>query len=171
MAATPKSLTDSANPMARADQIAGARIGVTSLIEPQRLAPCVRAASSNSWPRPASAALIARKLNGTQRRPSSSTTPKGPRIACVTNGRLSPLRYITPSTWTSRTQPSDGSHEGSSSTSHMPPATKRRPGIAVRLVTQAIGKPIAKPSAAAAQLTQIELTSASMFAPVKACSR
>src|ERR1700728_1536654 len=68
VAATPKSLTDSANPIASADQIAGARIGVTSLIAWRRLAPCVRAASSNSWPSPANAAVIARNANGTQRR-------------------------------------------------------------------------------------------------------
>src|SRR5207253_10400787 len=47
-------------------------------------------------------AVRARKPNGTPRRPSSSTTPNGPMIACVTHGRSSPIRYITPSGWTSR---------------------------------------------------------------------
>ncbi len=60
MAATPKSLIDSANPMASADQMAGASIGQISRSVPIRFAPCTRAASSNSWPRPASAAVTAR---------------------------------------------------------------------------------------------------------------
>ncbi len=67
---------------------------------------------------------------------------------------------MTPSSWTSRTQPSAGSQDGSRRTSHMLPATSRRPGSVVRAAAQAIGPPIASPSTAAAQLTQIELTSA-----------
>ena len=60
MAATPKSLIDSANPMASADQMAGARIGMISRMAWSRLAPWTRAASSNSCPRPAMAAVMAR---------------------------------------------------------------------------------------------------------------
>ena len=86
---------------------------------------------------------MARNENGTQRRPSSSTTPNGPMIAWVTHGQSSPSRYMTPSGCTSRTQPSAGSQDGSSSTSHIPPATSRRPGSVVRLASQAIGKPSA----------------------------
>jgi hypothetical protein len=78
--ATPKSLIASANPMASADHMAGASIGQISRSVAARPAPCTRAASSNSWPRPASPAVIARNVNGTDRRPSSSTTPKGPMI-------------------------------------------------------------------------------------------
>ena len=92
-------------------------------------------------------------------------------IRWVTNGQSSPSRYITPSGWTSRSQPSAGSHDGSSSTSHMAPATNRRPGSVVRAASQAIGKPSARPSAAAAQLTHIEFTIATAVAPVSAWCR
>ncbi len=171
VAATPKSLTDSANPIASADQMAGASIGTISRMASIRLAPCTRAASSNSCPRPARAAVTARKLNGTERRPSSRTTPNGPMIACVTNGRFRPTRYMTPSAWTSRSQPSAGSHDGSSSTSHIPPAAHRRPGSVVRPASQAIGNPMARPSAAAAQLTHSELATATAVAPVNVWCR
>ena len=60
VAATPKSLMDSAKPMASADMMAGARIGTISRSACDRDAPCVRAASSNSCPSPVSAAVIAR---------------------------------------------------------------------------------------------------------------
>jgi hypothetical protein len=60
VAATPKSEIDSANPIARADMMAGARIGTISRSACQRDAPCTRAASSNSCPSPFRAALIAR---------------------------------------------------------------------------------------------------------------
>ena len=53
----------------------------------------------------------------------------------------------------------------------MLPATKRRPGSVVRLASQAIGKPTASPSAAAAPLTHSELVIAIAVAPVKACRR
>ena len=46
-----------------------------------------------------------------------------------------------------------------------------RPGSVVRLAAQAIGKPSASPKAAAAQLTQIELTSANAVPPLKALRR
>ena len=42
MAATPKSLMDSAKPIAIADQMAGARIGMISRIACARLAPLTR---------------------------------------------------------------------------------------------------------------------------------
>jgi hypothetical protein len=61
-------------------------------------------------------------------------------IACVTHGQSSPSRYITPSGCTIRSQPSAGSHDGSSSTSHMAPDTSRRPGKVVRAASQAIGE-------------------------------
>ena len=51
----------------------------------------------------------------------------------------------------------------------MPPATNRRPGSVVRLASQAIGKPIARPSTAAAALTHSELVIATAVAPVNAC--
>lgn len=92
VAAMPKSLIDSAKPIASADQMAGASIGTMS-----------------------------------------STTPDGPMIACVTNGRSSPSRYITAS--------------------------------------QATGKPIASPSAAAAALTHSEFVMATAVAPVQALAR
>src|ERR1700733_8996256 len=95
VAATPKSLIDSANPIASADQIAGASIGRISRSAPIRLAPCTRAASSNSCPSPAKPAVTARNENGTERRPSRRTTPNGPMIACVTPGRSRPSRYMT----------------------------------------------------------------------------
>jgi hypothetical protein len=78
---------------------------------------------------------------------------------------------MTPSTWTMRSQPSAGSQDGSSSTSHMLPATKRRPGSVVRLASHAIGKPIASPRPAAAALTHSEFVIAIAVAPVNACRR
>ena len=53
--ATPKSDMVSANPMARADSMAGASTGSTTWAVRQRLAPWTRAASSSSDPRFASA--------------------------------------------------------------------------------------------------------------------
>ena len=53
----------------------------------------------------------------------------------------------------------------------MPPATKRRPGSVVRLVSQAIGNPIARPRPAAAALTHSEFVIATAVAPVNACRR
>jgi len=132
-----------------------------------RPAPCTRAASSNSCPRPASEAVTAKKVKGTQRRPSSITTPIGPMMAWVIHGQLRPARYMTPSGSTSRSQPSAGSHDGNSSTSHIEPATRRRPGREVRPASQAIGKPMASPSAAAALLTQSELVMAAAVTPVR----
>ena len=114
---------------------------------------------------------MARKVNGTERRPSRNTTPNGPMMAWVTHGQSSPARYITPSGWTSRSQPRAGSQEGSSSTSHMLPATNRRPGRVVRPASHAIGKPMASPSAAAAALTHSELVMATAVAPVNAWPR
>ena len=171
VAATPKSLIDSAKPMARADQMAGASMGTMSRRVCARLAPCTRAASSNSCPSPASAAVTARNVNGTQRRPNRMTTPAGPMMACVTQGQSRPARYMTPSGWTSRSQPSAGSHEGNSSTSHIEPATSRRPGSVVRPASQAIGKPMASPSPAAALLTHSELVMAIPVAPVRVLRR
>src|ERR1035441_11132530 len=81
-------------------------------------------------------------------------------IACVTQGQSSPSRYITPSGCTIRSQPRAGSQDGSSSTSHMAPGTRRRPGKVVRATSQAMGKPSVTPSAAAAMLTHSELTTA-----------
>jgi len=52
--ATPKSEIVSAKPMARADNMAGARMGSTTRAVRHRPAPCTRAASSNSEPRLAS---------------------------------------------------------------------------------------------------------------------
>ena len=66
-------------------------------------------------------------------------------IRWVTHGQSSPIRYITPSCWTSRSQPIAGSQDGSSSASHMPPLTQRRPGIVVRAASQAMGKPSSEP--------------------------
>ena len=151
--------------------MAGAMIGTMSRSAAVRPAPCTRAASSNSWPSPDRAAVMARKVNGTQRRPSSSTTPNGPRMAWVTNGQSRPIRYIAPSGSTSRSQPSAGSQDGSSSTSHIPAATSHRPGNVVRAASQAMGKPMASPSRAAALLTHSELTTATALAPVNVCRR
>ena len=92
-------------------------------------------------------------------------------MAWVTQGQSRPTRYITPSCWTSRSQPSAGSQDGSSSTSHMAPGTNRRPGSVVRPASQAIGKPMASPSAAAALLTHSELPMATAVAPVNAWRR
>ena len=89
----------------------------------------------------------------------------------MTHGQSRPIRYITPSGWTIRSQPSAGSQDGSSSTSHMAPGTRRRPGRVVRAASQAIGKPIATPSTAAALLTHSELTTATAVAPVSAWCR
>jgi hypothetical protein len=151
--------------------MAGAMIGRISRSAAVRPAPWTRAASSNSWPSPARAAVMARNVNGTQRRPSSNTTPNGPRMAWVTQSRSRPSRYIAPSGSTSRSQPSAGSHEGSSSTSHMPGATSHRPRMLVRAASQAIGKPMASPSRAAAVLTHSELTTATPVVPVKVSRR
>ena len=96
VAAIPKSLTDSAKPIASADQIAGARIGASTLNVCSLFAPCTRAASSNSCPSPASAAETARNANGTERRPSRSTTPNGPSTRCVSNEEPIPIRARTP---------------------------------------------------------------------------
>ena len=92
-------------------------------------------------------------------------------IRCVTNGQSRPIRYITPCCCTSRSQPSAGSQDGSSSDSHMPPLTNLRPGIVVRAASQATGSPSKSPSKAAAQLTHSELTSATAVAPVSAWCR
>ena len=92
-------------------------------------------------------------------------------MACVSQGQSSPARYITPSGWTSRSQPSAGSQDGSSSTSHMAPGTNRRPGSVVRPASQAIGKPMARPSTAAALLTHSELPMATAVVPVNAWRR
>ena len=92
-------------------------------------------------------------------------------IRWVTHGQSSPSRYITPSGSTSRSQPSAGSHDGSSSASHMPPLTQRRPGIVVRAASQAMGKPRPRPITAAALDTQSELTMATAVDPVSACRR
>ena len=114
---------------------------------------------------------MARKVNGTERSPSSSTTPAGPRMAWVTHGQSRPTRYMTPSGWTSRSQPSAGSQDGSSRTSHMLPDTSRRPGSVVRPASHATGKPMATPSTAAAALTHSELAMATPAAPVNAWLR
>ncbi len=92
-------------------------------------------------------------------------------MAWVTQGQSRPTRYITPSGCTSRSQPRAGSQEGSSRTSHMLPGTNLRPGSVVRPASQAIGKPMARPSAAAALLTHSELTMAAAVAPVNAWPR
>ena len=78
---------------------------------------------------------------------------------------------MTPSACTSRCQPSAGSHDGSSSTSHIAPATNRRPGSVVRPASQAIGRPIATPRTAAAALTHSESVIAMAVAPVNAARR
>ena len=114
---------------------------------------------------------MARKANGTQRKPSSNTTPNGPSMRCVTQGRFRPARYMTPSGSTRRVQPSAGSHDGSNKTSHMAPRMNRRPGIVVRQASQAIGNPTATPKAAAATLTHSEFTSAASVLAVSACRR
>jgi hypothetical protein len=90
---------------------------------------------------------------------------------CVTHGQLSPSRYMTPSCWTIRSQPSAGSQEGSSSASHMPPETQRRPGMVVRAASHAMGKPTTRPIPAAADDTHSELTTATAVAPVSDCCR
>jgi hypothetical protein len=64
-----------------------------------------------------------------------------------------------------------GSHDGSSSASHMPPLTRRRPGMVVRAASQATGKPTASPMTAAADDTHSELTTATAVDPVSACCR
>ena len=92
-------------------------------------------------------------------------------IRWVTHGQSSPSRYITPSGSTSRTQPSAGSQDGSSSASHMPPLTQRRPGIVVRAASHATGNPTARPITAAALDTHSELTMATAVDPVSACCR
>ncbi len=89
----------------------------------------------------------------------------------VTHGQSSPTRYMTPSCWTSRSQPVAGSQDGSSSASHMPPDTQRRPGIVVRAASQATGKPTSKPMHAAVADTHSELTIATAVEPVSACRR
>ncbi|HWG14210.1 MAG TPA: hypothetical protein VG268_13140 [Streptosporangiaceae bacterium] len=114
---------------------------------------------------------MARKVNGTERSPRSRTTPNGPMIAWVIQGRLRPSRYITPFDWTSRSQPRAGSQDGSSRTSHIAGAMARRPGSVVRAASQATGKPAARPSAAAAQLTQSESITATAVVPVNVWRR
>jgi hypothetical protein len=53
----------------------------------------------------------------------------------------------------------------------MAPDTSRRPGRVVRAASQAMGKPSATPNAAAALLTQSELTTATAVAPLSAWCR
>jgi hypothetical protein len=89
-------------------------------------------------------------------------------IRWVTHGQSSPIRYITPSGWTIRSQPRAGSQDGSSSTSHIAGRTSWRPGRVVRAASQAMGKPMAIPSAAAALLTHSEFTMDTAVAPVSA---
>ena len=78
---------------------------------------------------------------------------------------------MTPSCWTSRSQPVAGSQDGSSRASHMPPLTRRRPGMVVRAASQATGKPTRRPMTAAADDTHSELTIATAVDPVSACRR
>ena len=92
-------------------------------------------------------------------------------MACVTKGSVSPTRLIIPSGSTNRSHPSAGSHDGRSSTSHMPPITNRRPGRVVRAANHAMGKPTTSPKTAAALLTQSELSNATAVLPVKAPAR
>ena len=89
----------------------------------------------------------------------------------MTNGQSSPSRYITPSGCTMRSQPSAGSQDGSSSTSHIAGGTNRRPGRVVRATSQATGNPIAMPARAAALLTHSEFTIATAVEPVSAWCR
>ena len=92
-------------------------------------------------------------------------------IRWVTHGQSSPIRYMTPSCWTSRSQPVAGSQDGSSRASHMPPETQRRPGIVVRAASQAMGKPRPRPMTAATTDTHSELTIATAVDPVSDCCR
>ncbi len=78
---------------------------------------------------------------------------------------------MTPSCCTSRSQPVAGSQDGSSSASHMPPETQRRPGMVVRAASQAMGKPMPRPMTAAAADTHSELTIATAVDPVSDCCR
>ena len=89
----------------------------------------------------------------------------------VAHGQSRPIRYMTPSGWTSRSQPVAGSQDGSSRASHMPPLTRRRPGIVVLAASQATGKPTRRPIPAAAMDTQSELTIATAVDPVSDCRR
>ena len=97
VAATPKSLTDSAKPIASADQMAGARIGRMSrrdasaggAVDPGRVLELLPETGQRGGDRE-----VGERAH--ERSPSSSTTPKGPMISVCEEQRVEPHRYKHP---------------------------------------------------------------------------